>query len=78
VAGLEIFLHDRLAHRLDVVPEALVRPIGRLQQNIAISVPALSEFDPVHGKRFIRFCYAGATADVTEAVERLAAWLKPG
>jgi aspartate/methionine/tyrosine aminotransferase len=138
-----------------VVPETLVRPIERLQQNLAISVPALSQvaaeaafdgrdemetvkhgyevnrgilleglprtgfdqflpadgafylyadvsrfcsdsldfarrmleeagvaatpgvdFDPVHGRRFMRFCYAGAAADVAEAVERLDAWLK--
>jgi len=39
----EVFLHDRLAGRLDVVPEALVRPVERLQQNLAISVPTLSQ-----------------------------------
>ncbi len=140
-----------------VAPEPLVRPIERLQQNLAISVPALSQvaaeaafegrdemeavkhgyevnrrllveglpragfdhflpvdgafylyadvsrfcsdsfdfarrmleeagvaatpgadFDPVHGRRFIRFCYAGASAEVAEAVERLTAWLKRG
>src|SRR5258708_38865878 len=138
-----------------VVLEALIRPIERLQQNLAISVPTLSQvaaeaafdgrdemetvkhayevnrclfaeglrragcgqflpgdgafyadvshfcgdsldfarrmleeagvaatpgadFDPVHGRRFIRFCYAGATADVAEAVERLAGWPQPG
>ena len=140
-----------------VVPDALIRPIERLQQNLAISVPTLSQvaaeaafegcdemeavkhgyednrrlmvdglpragfdsflpvdgafylyadvsrfcndsrefaarmleeagvaatpganFDPVHGRRFIRFCYAGATAEVREAVERLGAWLKRG
>jgi aspartate/methionine/tyrosine aminotransferase len=142
-----------------VVPEALVRPIERLQQNFAISVPALSQvaaeaafdgrdemevvkrtyevnrrilldglpaagfdhflpadgafylyadvsrfsadsvnfahrmleeagvaatpgvdfdFDPVQGRRFIRFCYAGATAQVSEAVARITAWLGQG
>jgi aspartate/methionine/tyrosine aminotransferase len=140
-----------------VVPDALIRPIERLQQNLAISVPTLSQvaaeaafdgsdemdavkrgyednrrllvdrlpragfdsfppadgafylyadvsrfcddsfvfagrmlaeagvaatpgadFDPVHGRRFIRFCYAGATADVREAMERVEAWLKRG
>jgi aspartate/methionine/tyrosine aminotransferase len=140
-----------------VVPEPLIRPIERLQQNLAISVPALSQvaaeaafdgrddmeavkhgyevnrrilmdglpragfdqflpvdgafylyadvsrfcsdssdfarrmleeagvaatpgadFDPLHGRRFIRLCYAGATPEVTEAVERLTAWLKRG
>jgi aspartate/methionine/tyrosine aminotransferase len=140
-----------------VVPDCLIRPIERLQQNLAISVPTLSQvaaeaafegrdemeavkhgyednrrilveglpragfdsflpvdgafylyadvsrfcndshdfarrmleeagvaatpgadFDPVHGRRFIRFCYAGSTAEVREAVERLGAWLKRG
>jgi aspartate/methionine/tyrosine aminotransferase len=140
-----------------VVPDALIRPIERLQQNLAISVPTLSQvaaeaafdgcdemeavkhgyednrrllvdglpragfdsflpvdgafylyadvsrfcddsrefaarmleeagvaatpgadFDPVHGRRFIRFCYAGATTEVREAVDRLGAWLKRG
>src|SRR5215468_3360956 len=130
-----------------VVPEPLVRPIERLQQNFAISVPTLSQvaaeaafdgrdemeavkrgyevnrrlltaglpaagfdrflpadgafylyadvscfgmespdfarrmleeagvaatpgvdFDPVHGRRYVRFCYAGAEAEVAEAV----------
>jgi aspartate/methionine/tyrosine aminotransferase len=138
-----------------VAPEALVRPIERLQQNLAISVPTLSQvaaeaafdghdemeavkhgyevnrrilteglpragfdrflpvdgafylyadvsrfcddsvyfarrmleeagvaatpgvdFDPVHGRRFIRFCYAGAEAEVREAVEQLTGWLR--
>jgi aspartate/methionine/tyrosine aminotransferase len=140
-----------------VVPEPLIRPIERLQQNLAISVPTLSQvaaeaafdgrddmeavkhgyevnrrilmeglpragfdqflpvdgafylyadvsrfcsdsfdfarrmleeagvaatpgadFDPLHGRRFIRLCYAGATPEVSEAVERLTAWLKRG
>ena len=137
-----------------VVPEVLVRPIERLQQNLSISVPTLSQiaavaafdsrdeletikhgyednrkilieglpkagldkflpvdgafylyadvskfsddsfafakqlldeahvaatpgvdFDPVNGKRFVRFCYAGSAADMREAVERIGGWL---
>jgi aspartate/methionine/tyrosine aminotransferase len=137
-----------------VVPPGLVRPIDRLQGNLAISVPALSQiaaqaafdgraqaqavkhiyeanrlvlldglpkaglermlpvdgafylyadvsrfcadsfafakqmleeahvaatpgidFDPVNGGRFVRFCYAGATADMHEAVARISKWL---
>jgi aspartate/methionine/tyrosine aminotransferase len=137
-----------------VLPEALVRPIDRLQGNLAISVPALSQiaaqaafegrdeaeavkhvyeanrqvlleglpkagldrflpvdgafylyadvsrfssdsfafakqmleeahvaatpgidFDPVNGNNFIRFCYAGSTADMHEAVARIGKWL---
>src|SRR5271170_7085224 len=138
-----------------VVPEPLVRPIERLQQNLAISVPTLSQiaaeaafegrqemeeikrgyqenrrilieglpqsgldrflpadgafylyadvsdftadsfkfagemlekahvaatpgidFDPLHGHRFIRFCYARSADEMREAVERIALWLK--
>jgi aspartate/methionine/tyrosine aminotransferase len=138
-----------------VVPEPLVRPIERLQQNLAISVPTLSQiaaeaafdgfaemeeikrgyienrrilieglpragltkflpadgafylyadvsdftsdslkfagemlekahvaatpgvdFDPVHGRQFIRFSYARSAEDMREAVERIHHWLK--
>jgi aspartate/methionine/tyrosine aminotransferase len=137
-----------------VAPDALVRPIERLQQNLAISVPTLSQvaaaaafdgrdemeavkhgyeenrrilveglpragltrflpvdgafylyadvsrftddsfdfakrmleqagvaatpgidFDPVEGKHFVRFCYAGSAADMREAVARIGHWL---
>ncbi len=33
------------------------------------------DFDPVNGKRFVRFCYAGSAADMREAVERIGGWL---
>ena len=138
-----------------VAPEPLVRPIERLQQNLSISVPALSQvaaeaafdgaeemeaikrgylenrrilieglpkaglekflpadgafylyadvsdftsdsfefakemlerahvaatpgidFDPVHGRAFIRFSYARSAEEMREAVERIARWLR--
>jgi aspartate/methionine/tyrosine aminotransferase len=138
-----------------VVPEVLVRPIERLQQNLSISVPTLSQiaaeaafdgreemeaikhgyeenrrilieglpragltkflpvdgafylyadvsdftadsfefakamlekagvavtpgvdFDPIHGRSFVRFCYARSAEEMREAVTRIAAWLK--
>jgi aspartate/methionine/tyrosine aminotransferase len=138
-----------------VAPAALVRPIERLQQNLAISVPTLSQvaaaaafdgrdemeavkhgyeenrrilveglpqagltkflpvdgafylyadvsrftddsfdfarrmldeagvaatpgidFDPLDGKHFMRFCYAGSAADMREAVARIGHWLQ--
>jgi aspartate/methionine/tyrosine aminotransferase len=140
-----------------VAPESLIRPIERLQQNLAISVPTISQiaaeaafegrdemeavkhgyeenrrilldglpqaglerflpvdgafylyadvsrftadsidfarrmleqagvaatpgldFDPLHGKEFLRFCYAGSAADMREAVERIGQWLRGG
>jgi aspartate/methionine/tyrosine aminotransferase len=138
-----------------VLPETLVRPVDRLQGNLAISVPTLSQiaaeaafdggaemeavkhgyeenrrilveglpkvgldkylpvdgafylyadvspfssdsfefakrmleethvaatpgvdFDPLDGRRFMRFCYAGAAAEMHEAVERIGQWLE--
>src|SRR5690348_1555554 len=138
-----------------VVPEPLVRPIERLQQNLAISVPTLSQiaaeaafegtgemeaikrgyvenrrilieglpqaglskflpadgafylyadvsdftsdslafaktmleeahvaatpgvdFDPIHGKNFVRFSYARSADDMREAVARITRWLR--
>jgi aspartate/methionine/tyrosine aminotransferase len=138
-----------------VVPEPLVRPIERLQQNLSISVPTLSQiaaeaafdgkpemeevkrgylenrrilieglpragltkflpadgafylyadvsdftsdsltfanemlekahvaatpgadFDPIHGRQFIRFSYARSAQEMREAVERIHHWLK--
>ena len=137
-----------------VVPDALVRPIERLQQNLAISVPTIAQiaaeaafdgraemeavkhgyeenrriltqglpkagldkflpvdgafylyaniarfsddsldfakrmlneagvaatpgidFDPIDGRHFLRFCYAGSAAEMHEAVERIGNWL---
>lgn len=138
-----------------VVPEILVRPIERLQQNLSISVPSLSQiaaeaafdgaaemedikhgyqenrrilieglpkaglskflpadgafylyadvsdftadsfefakrmleqarvaatpgldFDPIHGRSFVRFSYARSPEEMREAVDRIAEWLK--
>lgn len=33
------------------------------------------DFDPVHGKLFLRFCYAGSRAETEEAVARITRWL---
>ncbi|MDI3471319.1 MAG: Valine--pyruvate aminotransferase [Pseudolabrys sp.] len=34
------------------------------------------DFDPVHGRSFIRFCYAGSAAEMREAIARIGRWLK--
>jgi aspartate/methionine/tyrosine aminotransferase len=33
------------------------------------------DFDPVNGRHFLRFCYAGSAAEMREAVERIGNWL---
>jgi aspartate/methionine/tyrosine aminotransferase len=47
----------------------------RLLAETGVAVAPGVDFDPVEGGRFIRLSFAGATEDVTEAVDRLAAWL---
>jgi aspartate/methionine/tyrosine aminotransferase len=50
----------------------------RLLAETGVAVAPGVDFDTVEGGRFIRLSFAGATEDVTEAVERLAAWLPRG
>ncbi|MGB7689351.1 MAG: aminotransferase class I/II-fold pyridoxal phosphate-dependent enzyme, partial [Pseudolabrys sp.] len=33
------------------------------------------DFDPVDGRHFLRFCYAGSTAEMHEAVKRIGGWI---
>ena len=33
------------------------------------------DFDPINGRSFIRFCYAGSPAEMHEVVERIGRWL---
>jgi aspartate/methionine/tyrosine aminotransferase len=48
-----------------------------LEQAGVAATPGI-DFDPVHGKEFIRFSYAGSAADMREAVERIGNWLRKG
>jgi aspartate/methionine/tyrosine aminotransferase len=33
------------------------------------------DFDPIEGRHFIRFCYAGSATEMHAAVERIGKWL---
>jgi aspartate/methionine/tyrosine aminotransferase len=33
------------------------------------------DFDPIHGRSFIRFCYSRSAEEMREAVARIARWL---
>jgi aspartate/methionine/tyrosine aminotransferase len=46
-----------------------------LAQTHVAATPGI-DFDPLKGRHFVRFCYAGAAAEMHEAVERLSNWLK--
>ena len=43
------------------------------QTHVAVT-PGI-DFDPLHGNRFIRLCYAGAREEMQEAVHRIGRWL---
>jgi aspartate/methionine/tyrosine aminotransferase len=47
----------------------------RLLADVGLAVAPGIDFDPVDGRRWIRFSCAGATSDVQEALRRLGAWL---
>ena len=49
----------------------------RLLEEAGVAATPGLDFDPVHGKEFLRFCYAGSAADMREAVERIGEWV-PG
>ena len=48
----------------------------RLLQDAHVAATPGVDFDPVNGNKFVRFCYAGSTADMREAVERIGGWLR--
>jgi aspartate/methionine/tyrosine aminotransferase len=45
-----------------------------LEQAHVAATPGI-DFDPLHGRAFIRFSYARSAAEMHEAVARLARWL---
>ena len=47
----------------------------RLLADVGLAVAPGIDFDPVDGRRWIRFSCASATSDVQEALRRLGAWL---
>jgi len=48
----------------------------RLLEEAHVAVTPGVDFDPIHGKDFVRFCYAGSAAEMREAMERIGRWLK--
>jgi aspartate/methionine/tyrosine aminotransferase len=45
-----------------------------LEQAHVAATPGI-DFDPIDGRHYLRFCYAGSQADMTEAVTRIGHWL---
>jgi aspartate/methionine/tyrosine aminotransferase len=49
---------------------------GQMLQEAGVAVTPGIDFDPPRGNNFVRLCYAGSSADIGAAVERIGAWLK--
>ena len=48
-----------------------------LQQAHVAATPGV-DFDPFHGKSFVRFSYSRSTQEISEAVTRITRWLARG
>lgn len=48
----------------------------RMLAEINVAATPGRDFDPIQGHRAMRFSYAGDPAEIVEAIERMAAWLK--
>jgi aspartate/methionine/tyrosine aminotransferase len=55
-------------------PDSFAFAKAMLEEAHVAATPGL-DFDPRHGRDFIRLCYAGSTADMHEAVARIGRWL---
>ena len=47
----------------------------RMLQEAGVAATPGADFDPLHGKNFLRLCYAGARQEMREAIARIGAWL---
>jgi aspartate/methionine/tyrosine aminotransferase len=48
----------------------------RMLNEASVAATPGIDFDPVDGRHFLRFCYAGSAAEMREAVERIGQWLR--
>jgi aspartate/methionine/tyrosine aminotransferase len=47
----------------------------RMLEQAGVAATPGVDFDPIHGRNFLRLCYAGSRDDMREAVKRISAWL---
>jgi aspartate/methionine/tyrosine aminotransferase len=57
----------------DMTNDALAFAKAMLEEAGVAATPGV-DFDAARGRCFMRFCYAGSTADMAEAARRLKAW----
>jgi len=49
---------------------------SRMLEEAGVAATPGVDFDPIHGRKYLRLCYAGTREDMREAVERIGYWLK--
>jgi aspartate/methionine/tyrosine aminotransferase len=49
---------------------------GEMLEKAHVAATPGVDFDPVHGRQFIRFSYARSAQEMRDAVERIARWLR--
>jgi aspartate/methionine/tyrosine aminotransferase len=49
----------------------------RLLAETGVAITPGRDFDPIHGDSWVRLSFAGSTADIAEAAQRLEDWLRP-
>ena len=49
---------------------------GRMLEKAHVAATPGVDFDPIHGRNFIRFSYARSADEMREAVTRIARWLR--
>jgi aspartate/methionine/tyrosine aminotransferase len=47
----------------------------RMLEEAHVAATPGADFDPIRGRSYLRFCYAGASIEMEEAVERVSRWL---
>jgi aspartate/methionine/tyrosine aminotransferase len=48
----------------------------RLLEEAHVAATPGVDFDPINGRHFVRFCYAGSADNMKEAVDRIGDWLR--
>ncbi len=48
----------------------------RMLEEAGVAATPGADFDPLHGRNFLRLCYAGSREDMREAIDRIGTWLK--
>lgn len=49
---------------------------SRMLEQAGVATTPGVDFDPIHGRQYLRLCYAGSRDEMHDAVERIGGWLK--